>query len=164
MDSISGDQTGAAEPPRWVARIVQVLQPLSARADRLGAMPLFDGFRWPELEAAAGLFEEEEVARGTRLTVQGRPDGRLWLIASGEALVSADARPLRVIGPGDAAGIHGMLYSIASPETTIALGAMRALTAGRAEFAELAADDRIRLRLTGLAGDHLRSRRLAKRR
>jgi CRP-like cAMP-binding protein len=145
-----------------MARLVEALQPLSARADRLGAMPLFEGFRWSELEAVAVLFEEEEIARGTRLTVQDREDTRFWLVASGEALVSADARPLRVIGPGDAAGIQGMLYSIASPETTIALGGMRVLTAGGPEFAELASDDRIRLRLTALAGDQLRSRRLAK--
>src|SRR5581483_5239252 len=140
----------------------ELLWPLSARADRLGAMPLFDDFRWSELEAVAALFEQFEVARGTRLTVQGRPDHRLWLIASGEALVSADARPLRVIGPGDAAGVPGMLYSIASPETTIALAAIRGLATGVSQFEELASDDRIRRRLTALAGDQMRSRRLAK--
>ncbi len=125
-------------------------------------MTLFGEYRWPDLEAVAALFTEIEVARGARLTVQGRPDSRLWLISEGEALVSADARPLRVIGPGEAAGVPGMLYSIASPETTIALSAIRALAAGPDEFAELVSDHRIRRRLTALAGDQLRSRRLAK--
>ena len=141
---------------------MQVLWPLSARADRLGAMALFGECRWPELEAAAAFFTEIDVPRGARLTVQGRPDTRLWLISEGEALVSADARPLRVIGPGEAAGVPGMLYSIASPETTIALSSIRALGAGPGEFAELVSDDRLRRRLTALAGDQLRSRRLAK--
>ena len=141
---------------------MQVLWPLSARADRLGAMALFDGYRWPELEAVAGLFTEVEAPRGTRLTVQGRPDSRFWLISEGEALVSADARPLRVIGPGGGCGVAGMLYSIASPETTIALSSIRALAAGPVEFAELVSDDRVRRRLTALAGDQLRSRRLAR--
>jgi CRP-like cAMP-binding protein len=145
-----------------VSRLVEVLWPISARADRLGEMALFDEYGWPDLTAAASLFEEVEVPRGARLTVQGRPDSHLWLLDSGEALVSADARPLRVIGPGDAAGVPGMLYSIASPETTTALGTIRALTAARAQFEELVSDDRIRRRLTALAGDQLRSRRLAK--
>ena len=145
-----------------MARLIEVIWPLKARADRLGAMALFEEYGWPELEGVAALFEEVEVARGTRLTAQGRPDARFWLISEGEALVSADARPLRVIGPGDAAGVPGMLYSIASPETTIALGAMRALAAGPSEFAELVSEDRIRRRLTALAGDQLRSRRVAR--
>ena len=41
----------------------------------------------------------------TRMTVQGRPTSGLWLITEGEALVSANARPLRVLGYGDAVGI-----------------------------------------------------------
>ena len=154
-DSKQGAQT-------WVARLVEAIQPLSIRADRLGSLALFKALRWSDLEEIAPLFEEAEVARGTRITVQGRPDTHFWLILAGEALVSADARPLRVIGHGDAAGVPGMLYSIASPETTIALGPIRALTAGPDAFAELVADPRIRLRLTALAGDQLRSRRLAK--
>jgi len=125
-------------------------------------MSLFEGHSWSELEAAAALFDEAEVARGSRLTVQGRPDPYLWLISTGEALVSADARPLRVIGPGEAAGIPGMLYSISSPETTIALNPIKALVAGPREFNELISDDRIRRRLTGLAGDALRSRRASR--
>jgi CRP-like cAMP-binding protein len=125
-------------------------------------MDLFEGFRWAELEGFAGLFEEVGVARGARLTVQGRPDRRLWVISEGEALVSADARPLRVIGHGGAAGVAGMLHSIASPETTTALRPLRALVAGRPEFAELVRNSRMRRRLTALAGEQLRSRRLAK--
>jgi CRP-like cAMP-binding protein len=147
--------------PGWIARLVETLQPLSVRADRMGSMDLFAGCRWTELERLAPLFDEVEITRGSRLTVQGRPDSRLWLIVEGEALVSADARPLRVAGHGDALGVTGMLYSIASPETTIALGAMRALTAGKPDFSELLEDDRIRRRLTALAGEQARSRRLA---
>ncbi len=160
MESIGPDQN---EPsPRWVARLAGVLQPAGLRADRLGAMPLFEGYRWDELEGVAAVLDEVDVPRGTRLTVQGRPDTRFWLIWDGEALVSADARPLRVIGRGEAAGVPGMLFSVTSPETTIALAAMRALVAGPEGFQRLVQDDRTRLRLTALAGDQLRSRRLAK--
>jgi len=148
--------------PTWVGRLVEVLQPLSRRADQLGSMPLFEGFYWSELEAVAALFDQFEVPRGTRLTVQGRPDPRLWLLVDGEALVSADARPLRVTGHGDALGVAGMLYPVRSPETAIAPSSIRALGAGPAEFAELVKIDRISFRLTALAGDQVRLRRASR--
>ncbi len=125
-------------------------------------MPLFEGLGRPELEAAADLLEEVEVKRGTRLTVEGRPDSRFWLLIDGEALISADARPLRVAGHGDAVGLAGMLHPVGSPETTIALGRIRALAAGPAEFGELVKMDPIRLRLAALAGDRPRARRLSR--
>ena len=141
----------------WVARLVEVLQPLSLRADRLAGLNLFAGLRWSDLEFAADLLYETEVERGTRMTVQGRPSSRLWLITSGEALVSADARPLRVVGYGDAVGIAPLLNGGGSPETTIALSAIRALTAGQDQFHELASRPSIRTRLVA-AVPHRRRR------
>jgi CRP-like cAMP-binding protein len=160
LESIGTDPQQSG--PGWVAKLLEILQPLTVRADQLGSMPLFDGFMWSELEAVAALFEEVEVTRGTRLTVQGRPDSKLWLLVDGEALVSADARPLRVAGHGDVAGVAGMLYPVRSPETTIALSSIRALAAGPDEFAELVKMAPIRFRLTALAGDQPRARRLSR--
>lgn len=135
----------------WVARLVEVLQPLSLRADRLAGMPLFAGLRWADLEFAADLLHEIEVGRGTRMTVQGRPTSRLWLITQGEALVSANARPLRVAGYGDAIGIESLLRGGGSPETTIALTPIRSLSAGEDEFRELVARPSVRERLAAAA-------------
>ena len=160
MEVIGPDPNQVSLP--WMARLVEIFQPLTLRGDQLGSMALFEGFRWPELEAAAALFDHVEVPRGTRMTVQGRPDSRLWLLLEGEALVSADARPLRVVGHGDALGVAGMLYPVRSPETAIALSSIRALRAGPAEFAELVKIDRLRFRLTALAGDQLRERRASR--
>lgn len=145
--------------PGWVSRLVEVLQPLSIRADRLASMDVFAGLRWSELEFAAGLVDEVEIARGTRMTAQGRLCPKLWLITEGEALVSADARPLRVATHGDVIGIATMMYGIKSPETTIALTPVRALAAGSAQFRQLIGHRSIRLRLTAAAGDQLRARR-----
>jgi CRP-like cAMP-binding protein len=131
----------------WVARLVEVLQPLSLRADRLAAMGLFAGLRWSDLEFAADLLVETDVDRGTRMTVQGRPTSRLWLITQGEALVSANARPLRVVGYGDAVGITSLLRGGGSPDTTIALTPIRALAAGPDNFRELVGRPTIRQRL-----------------
>jgi CRP-like cAMP-binding protein len=159
MEAISSKPSA----PGWVARLVEVLQPVSIRADRLASMELFAGLRWSELEFAAGLLHETDVDRGTRMTVQGRPNSRLYLITEGEALVSADARPLRVAGMGDPIGVAGMLYGINSMETTIALSPIRAFAAETVQFRELIRHRPIRLRLTAAAGDQLRARRLFRR-
>ncbi len=81
------------------------------------------------------------------MTVQGRPSSSLWLITQGEALVSANARPLRVAGYGDAVGLASMLRGGGSPDTTIALGTMRALAANPDQFRELVGRPAIRERL-----------------
>ena len=86
----------------WVVRLMELLQPLSLRADRLAGMELFAGLQWSDLEFAADLLHETNLERGARMTVQGRPTAQLCLITEGEALVSANARPLRVVGYGDA--------------------------------------------------------------
>jgi CRP-like cAMP-binding protein len=131
----------------WVGRLVEVLQPLSLRADRLAGMRLFAGLRWSDLEFAASRLRETEVERGTRMTVQGRPGFRLWLITQGEALVSANARPIRVVGYGDVVGIASLMRGGGSPETTIALTTIRALAADPDQFRELNGRPSIRARL-----------------
>jgi CRP-like cAMP-binding protein len=133
--------------PRWMSRLVEVLQPLSVRADRLGSTRLFAGLQWSDLEHAAACLSETLVERGTRMTVQGQPSSRLWLIARGQALVSADARPLRVAGTGDAVGGTTMLYKIESPTTTIALTSITAFEAGPSQMRDLIAHPAIRRRL-----------------
>jgi CRP-like cAMP-binding protein len=143
----------------WVAKLVEIFQPVSTRARMLGSMALFAGVSWPDLEAAAALFAEVELPRGARLTVQGRSEARLWLLVAGEALVSADARPLRVIGHGEAAGVAAMLYAVRSRETTMALSPVRALTAGKVGFEQLVRLDQVRRRLTAVAGEQIRARR-----
>ena len=144
----------------WVARLVEVLQPLSIRADRLAGMALFAGLQWSDLEFAADLLQETGIERGTRMTVQGRASARLSLIIQGEALLSANARPLRVAGYGDAVGLAALLHGGGSPETTIALSPIRALAAGPEEFQELVGRATIRERLIAAApASHPRLRR-----
>jgi hypothetical protein len=48
------------------ARLVEVLRPLSLRADKLAGMELFAGLRWSDLEFVAERLREAEVERGTR--------------------------------------------------------------------------------------------------
>jgi CRP-like cAMP-binding protein len=137
--------------PGWMSRLVEVLQPASMRADRLASTALFAGLAWPDLEFAAGILTETLVERGVRMTVQGRPTSRLWLILEGEALVSADARPIRVAVPGDLVGLPSMFYATHSHETTIALSSIRAFEAGSSEFRQLVKHRTIRQRLAAAA-------------
>ncbi len=145
--------------PGWISKLVEVLQPGSVRADRLGSLAIFAGLEWPELEFAAGLLTETQIERGARMTVQGRPSASCWLIEEGEALVSADARPLRVVGRGDTAGVAAVLYGLGAAETTIALTPMRAFEAGRAELRQLIGHVAIRQRLAASAGERLVTRK-----
>ncbi|HEY1419286.1 MAG TPA: cyclic nucleotide-binding domain-containing protein [Candidatus Dormibacteraeota bacterium] len=139
----------AGPPPKQglVSRLVEVLQPIGLRADRLGSTGLFAGLPWAEVEFAAGCVSEILVERGRRMTIQGQTSSMLWLILEGEALVSADARPLRVAGRGDMVGLHSMVYRVKSPETTIALSPIHAFEADRDQFDQLMQRSKIRLRL-----------------
>jgi CRP-like cAMP-binding protein len=93
------------------------------------------------------------------MTVQGHPSWRLWLITQGEALVSADARPIRVATRGDVVGGATLLTQLNSPETTIALTSIRAFEAGPQQFRELIRDRSIRKRLAALSGAKRPARR-----
>ena len=137
--------------PSWVSRLVEALQPISVRADRLGSIELFAGLQRPDLEFAASCFTETLVERGTRMTVQGHPSMRLWLITQGEALVSADARPIRVAARGDIVGGATLLTQLNSAETTIALTSIRAFEAGPLQFRELIRERSIRRRLAAIS-------------
>lgn len=149
----------APSGPGWVSRLIEALQPLSVRADRLGSIELFAGLEWSNLEFAAGCFSETLVERGTRMTVQGHPSLRLWLITQGEALVSADARPIRVAARGDVVGGATLLTRLNSPETTVALSSIRAFEAGPQQFRELIRDRSIRRRLARLSESKRPARR-----
>lgn len=137
--------------PTWMSRLVEVLQPVSVRADRLSTIPILAGLERPILELAAGLVSETLVERGTRLTVQGASSTRLWLILEGQALISADARPVRVTAHGDVLGLSSLLLGTLSPETALALTAIRAFEVGPGHFADLLKVPPIRARLVAAA-------------
>jgi CRP-like cAMP-binding protein len=143
--------------PTWMARLVEVLQPLSLHADRLAATELFAGVGRPDLELAAGILTDVLVDRGARMTVQGQPTARLWLILEGQALVSVDARPIRVAANGDLVGLGSMLKGATSPETTIALSPIRAFEADAGRLRQLMALRSVRARLMAAASTRRRS-------
>lgn len=150
-------QAGEALGPTWISRLVEVLQPLSVRADRLAATRLFAGMARPDLEMAASLVSEALVDRCERMTVQGMVSAKIWLILEGQAMVSADARPLRVAAYGDLVGLESMVRATDSRETTIALSPIRAFAIDRDQFRRLMAHPPVRARLTAAASATPRS-------
>ena len=145
------------ETVKWLSRVVEILQPTSVRADRLAAAELFAGLARPDLELAASHVRETLVERGARMTVQGKPAARLWLILEGQALASTDARPLRVVSRGDLVGLVSMVHRANSSETTIALSPIRAFVLDADGFRGLMANRRVRARLTAAASPRRRS-------
>jgi CRP-like cAMP-binding protein len=143
-------QPGQASKPGWVSRLFEVLQPIGLRADRLASTGLFSGLPWSEMEFAASCLGETPIKRGCRMTIQGQELASFWLILEGRALVSADARPLRVAMRGDVVGLSCMLHGVKSTETTVALSSIHAFEADRAQLARLMSHRRIRLRLASL--------------
>lgn len=141
-----------ALPRTWMNRLVEVFQPISIRADRLAAMRLLAGLERADLELAAALVSETLIDRGTRLTIQGRPSEHLWLVLEGQALVSADARPMRVVTGGDVIGLASMLLAAPCLETTVALTPIRAFETDAGRLAELMSMPPIRSRLAEAAG------------
>jgi len=93
------------------------------------------------------------------MTVQGHPSPRLWLVTQGQALVSADARPIRVAARGDTIGGATLLSQANSPETTIALTAIRAFEIGPEQFRDLIREQSIRRRLGAIGGHRRRAGR-----
>jgi len=145
-------EPGATARPGWIRKLVETVQPLGSRADRLGATGVFAGLSWAELEIAATHFEEAKLERGFRLTVQGRPATTAWLILEGSALVSADARPLRVASRGDLLGLPSALGASPSPETAIALSPLVGFRAREEQLRKLMAHRAIRERLLVAGG------------
>ena len=135
----------------WLLRVVEVVQPVSVRADRLATAEPFAGLPRPDIELAAGLLRETLAARGTRITVQGKPVERLLLILDGQALVSADARPLRVASRGDFVGLAAMVRRKDSTETTIALSPVRAFEVDLEGLRRMMGNRRLRSRLKAAA-------------
>lgn len=93
------------------------------------------------------------------LSVRAHRLASIQLFTQGEALVSADARPIRVAARGDVVGGATLLTQLDSPETTIALSSIRAFEAGPQQFRKLIRDRSIRQRLAAFSGAKRPARR-----
>lgn len=125
--------------PRWTLMAVGALLPALAGVTRhrlrlmdesvriparqlelLARIPMFEPLPAVALEHLAGAMTEERFGRGTVLVRQGDAGDHFYVIAEGEAEVSADGRPAATLGPGDSFGEIALLRSVPRTATVTA--------------------------------------------
>ena len=72
-----------------------------ARVDLIQQVPLFQGLERRELEDIASTMKERSFRAGETLTEEGTGGAAFFVIAEGEAEVTAGGERRRTLGPGD---------------------------------------------------------------
>ena len=74
---------------------------MSAPVDLLQRVPLFEGLEQRELQNIASSMKERTFGAGDTVTEEGRSGAGFFVIADGEAEVTAHGQHRRDLGPGD---------------------------------------------------------------
>jgi CRP/FNR family cyclic AMP-dependent transcriptional regulator len=82
---------------------------MSAQADFIKNVPLFEALSDKELDSLARSLKERSFTAGQDLTSEGAGGVGFFLIESGEAVVSVDGSERRTLGPGDYFGELALL-------------------------------------------------------
>jgi CRP-like cAMP-binding protein len=103
--------------------------PVSAAAvDDLKSVPLFSDLEGRQLKKLASHFRERSVAPGTTLVREGEMSGvGFFVVAGGEAVVSAGGRDLKTLGPGDHFGEIALVSEAERSATVTAKTELRVL-------------------------------------
>jgi CRP-like cAMP-binding protein len=119
-------------------------------------LPVFAGMSRKELEAIARNLDEAEVAAGTTLIHEGKPNLALWIVAEGELALTLRGKLLERIKAPGLAGIPSMLDGRPAWATVTAVTRVRALVASKEQFRVLRSNDRVAMRLWAATGARLR--------
>lgn len=82
---------------------------MAVEPDQLRSCSLFTGLDHEELEPLCDWFEVASVSEGVTVAGEGAPGYSFFVIAQGNAVVSADGDELATLGPGDFFGEVAML-------------------------------------------------------
>src|SRR5689334_15758150 len=82
---------------------------MAVSSAELASVPLFSELDEADLEEIAGWFDVEHVSEGVKVAGEGAPGYSFFVIAEGTAIVTADGRDLRALGPGDLFGEIALL-------------------------------------------------------
>src|SRR5581483_6154297 len=85
------------------------MRPMTAAADTLKKVPLFESLDDKELERVARGMVERRFKAGDKLTEQGASGAGFFVIEEGTADVSVDGEAKRTVGPGDYFGEIALL-------------------------------------------------------
>ena len=110
---------------------------MSAVADHLANVPLFQGMTESARDAVAGLAQETHFDNGDDVTREGDEGDAFYVVVDGRLVVSRNGMTLRELGPGDFLGEISLVDGRPRTATVTASGPVKALVIRRPEFLEL---------------------------
>jgi CRP-like cAMP-binding protein len=103
-------------------------------ANRLTALPVFDGLPEEELKRIATFAEEQSAAEGTTLVRQGDFSDRVAVIEEGTVEVRHDGDLVANLGTGDVFGEVGVLGKTMRNADVVATSSVRLMTLTRMDL------------------------------
>ena len=100
----------------------------------LRGLPMFAPLPLVTVEHLATRLQEARFRDGAVVIREGEPGALFYVIVEGDAVASAQGRPLRLMGTGDGFGEIALLRDVPRTATVVARGALRTVTLSRAEF------------------------------
>lgn len=131
-------------------------RPGSSKVEALRRVPTFAGVPDRQLTELANYLDEAAVAAGQTLVTEGRPNSTFWIILEGEVEVTVQGLVRRRIGPGGVFGAPSMFDGREALSTVVTVTPIRALVASHSQFAAIANNELVSLRLKADIGDRLR--------
>jgi CRP-like cAMP-binding protein len=110
---------------------------MAVSAAELAKVPLFRSLGEDSLAEVACWFDEANVSEGVKVAGEGAPGYSFFVIADGTAVVSADGRELRTLGPGDFFGEVALLDGGRRTASVITTAPARLLVLFGTEFRRL---------------------------
>jgi CRP-like cAMP-binding protein len=127
------------------------------KADALRTVPAFAGLSDHQLVRLAGYLDEASVDAGETLIREGHFNSTFWIVLEGSVEVTVQGHVRRQIGPGGVFGAPSMFDGLEALATVVTLTPLKALVASHTQFAALASNELVALRLKADIGDRLRS-------
>lgn len=122
--------------------------------ERLGKVPLFRACSKQDLRRIARLADADRVGEGEALVREGQRGQELFIIVSGEAVVTRNGRKVATLGSGDYFGELAVLNPAPRTATVTACTPMEILIVSGRQLSVLLVDVPVVARklLTGMAG------------
>lgn len=131
-------------------------RPASSKVEALRGVPIFAGLPDRQLSELANYLDDAGVEAGQTLITEGRPNATFWIILEGEVEVTVQGMVRRRIGPGGVFGAPSMFDGREALATVVTVTPVRALVASHSQFAVIANNELVALRLKADIGDRLR--------
>lgn len=128
----------------------------SSKVEALRRVPTFAGVPDRQLNELANYLDDAGVEAGQTLITEGRSNATFWIILEGEVEVTVQGLVRRRIGPGGVFGAPSMFDGREALSTVVTVTPIRALVASHSQFAAIANNELVALRLKADIGDRLR--------